>query len=176
MTILWLVIQFLIVGSLTFGGGLVAVTLLFDRFVVPGLVSERFYFDILTIAESTPGPIAINLATILGFTQAGVWGGLLTSFSFILPSVLLLWMAYPWYQRYRHLPVIQSLLIGLRLVIFGLIAITLVKMGVNVSDTLFRVPFPTFVLLAMSIGLLPYTKKRPYLLLVMGALFGIFFF
>ncbi len=176
MNLFWLIVQFLLVGSLTFGGGMVAVTLLYDVFVLSGVISESLYVKMITIAEATPGPIAINLATYLGVDQFGVAGGVLTTLSFMLPSILIIWGLYPLYKRFAHSPYIQQLMIVLRAVVFGLIAIAVVRMGLTLIEDLQRVPIATVILLIMTWFLWSQLKNRPYILLMIGAVFGILFF
>jgi chromate transporter len=176
MNLLWLILQFLWVGSLTFGGGLVAVSLLFDLFVTPGLLTEAFYYQMITIAESTPGPIAINLATYLGVDQFGLLGGVVTTISFLTPSVILIWLLYPIYRRHHHSPYIRAVMSGLRVMIFGVILIAIVRMGFTVIDEVIDFPIASLSLMIVTGLLLPTLKNRPYILLIIGAVFGVLFF
>lgn len=176
MNLLWLILQFLMVGSLTFGGGMVAITLLYDVFVLSGVISESLYVKMITIAESTPGPIAINLATYLGVDQFGILGGVLTTLSFISPSILIIWILYPLYKRFAHSPYIQQLMTVLRAVVFGLITIAVVRMALTLFEDLQQAPIQTVGLLILTLFFLPNLKNRPYILLMIGAVFGILFF
>ncbi len=176
MNLLWLILQFLMVGSLTFGGGMVAITLLYDVFVLSGVISESLYVKMITIAESTPGPIAINLATYLGVDQFGILGGVLTTLSFISPSILIIWILYPLYKRFAHSPYIQQLMTVLRAVVFGLITIAVVRMALTLFEDLQQAPIQIVGLLILTLLFLPNLKNRPYILLMIGAVFGILFF
>ena len=176
MTLLWLILQFLWVGSLTFGGGLVAVSLLFDVFVTSGVLTEVFYYQMITIAESTPGPIAINLATYLGVDQFGLLGGVITTISFLIPSVMLIWILYPIYRRHTDSPYLRAVMSGLRVMIFGVILIAMVRMGFTVVDEIIVLPVATISLIILTGLLLPTLKNRPYILLMIGAVFGVLFF
>ena len=176
MTLIWIMLQFLWVGSLTFGGGLVSISLLFDVFVQSGLLTDVFYFQMITIAESTPGPIAINLATYLGVNQFGVLGGVFTTFSFILPSICLIWILYPMYRTHKNSPYLRAVMMGLRVMIFGVILIAMVNMGLSVVDEIIALPIATISLMIITGLLLPTLKNRPYILLMIGAVFGVLFF
>lgn len=176
MTLIWMILQFLWVGSLTFGGGLVAISLLFDVFVTSGLLTEVFYYQMITIAESTPGPIAINLATYLGVEQVGLLGGVITTVSFIIPSIVLIWVLYPIYRRHTKSPYLQAVMSGLRVMIFGVILIAMVRMGLTVVDEIIVLPISTISLILLTGLLLPILKNRPYILLMIGAVFGVLFF
>ena len=176
MNLLWIILQFLWVGSLTFGGGLVAISLLFDVFVTSGLLTDVFYYQMITIAESTPGPIAINLATYLGVDQFGLLGGVITTVSFIIPSVILIWVLYPLYRRHANSPYIHAVMKGLRVMIFGVILIAIVQMGFAVIEEMIILPIATISLMIITFLLLPTLKNRPYILLMIGAVFGLLFF
>jgi chromate transporter len=176
MTLLWIILQFIWVGSLTFGGGLVSISLLFDVFVTSGLLTEVFYYQMITIAESTPGPIAINLATYLGVDQFGLLGGVITTMSFILPSIVIIWVLYPIYRRHATSAYLRAIMTGLRVMIFGVILIAMVRMGLTVIDELVVLPVATTSLLILTGLLLPTLKNRPYILLIIGAVFGVLFF
>ena len=176
MTLLWIILQFLWVGSLTFGGGLVAISLLYEVFVTSGLLTDVFFYQMITIAESTPGPIAINLATYLGVNQFGLLGGVITTVSFILPSSMLIWMLYPIYRRHAKSPYLQAVMKGLRVMIFGVILIAMVRMGLTVVDEIIALPVAAMSLMILTGLLLPRLKNRPYILLMIGAVFGVLFF
>ena len=176
MTLLTLIFQFALVGLLTFGGGLVAVTLLFDVFVKTGLITETWFYHMLTISESTPGPIAINLATYLGFDQFGFLGGVFATFGFIFPSIVLLWSIYPVYQRYRQSKYVVEAMAWLRAAVLGLIVVTLVRMAIKVYLIATPVWIPSLGLILLGTILLPILKNRPYVLLAIGAVFGMIFF
>ena len=176
MNLLWIILQFFWVGSLTFGGGLVAISLLYDVFVTSGLITEVFYYQMITIAESTPGPIAINLATYLGVEQFGLLGGIMTTVSFLIPSVVLIWGLYPIYRRHANSPYIQAVMKGLRVMIFGVILIAIVRMGFTVIDEVIDFPIASLSLMIVTGLLLPTLKNRPYILLMIGAVVGILFF
>ena len=175
MSLVALIIQFMLVGLLTFGGGLVAVTLLYDTFVTTGVITSDFFYQMITISESTPGPIAINLATYLCFSQYGVIGGILTTFAFILPSLFIIWISYPAYQKHRDNRILQSVMVGLRTAIFGMILVTLVRMGLTLIESSMETPIQAIALFLLTLMLFKPLKNRPYLLLMVGAVFGIFF-
>jgi chromate transporter len=130
----------------------------------------------ITIAESTPGPIAINLATYLGVDQFGLLGGVITTVSFIIPSVILIWVLYPMYRRHANSPYVYAVMKGLRVMIFGVILIAMVKMGLTVVDEIVALPLATMSLMVITGLLLPRLKNRPYILLMIGAVFGLLLF
>jgi chromate transporter len=175
MTFFALLITFLLLGSITFGGGMVAITLLFDVFVIPGFLSESTYYYILTIAESTPGPIAINLATYLGFQQVGLFGGVITSLAFVTPSLLLLWLVLPWYDRHQTSHQLTIWMRWVRAMVFGLILVTMVRLGMSVITIIQPQLYIGLAFLLTLTASLPLIKNRPYVLIALGAVFGLIF-
>ena len=79
------------IGAFTFGGGYAMIPLIQREAVEKnGWVSDDDILDIITIAESTPGPIAINSATFIGYKTAGVMGSFMATFGVVLPSFVLI--------------------------------------------------------------------------------------
>ena len=120
LQLLWSFIQ---VGLFSIGGGYAAMPLIQNQVVVlhPWLTMGEFT-DLITIAEMTPGPIAINAATFVGIRIAGIGGAAIASLASILPScVIVSALAYVYY-RYKNLSALQSVLASLRPAVVALIA------------------------------------------------------
>ena len=111
------------IGLFSFGGGYAAVPLIQDQIVETNHWLEMSQFaDLITIAEMTPGPIAVNSATFVGQQIAGVPGAVMCTLGCILPSLIIV-LALSWlYMRYRNLSMIQGVLNGLRPAIVAMIA------------------------------------------------------
>lgn len=86
-----LFLQFLKIGAFTFGGGYAMIPLI-ERDTVEKrhLLTEQELLDVIAIAESTPGPIAINAATFIGFRCAGFWGAFCATLGVVLPSFVVI--------------------------------------------------------------------------------------
>jgi len=92
MMLIQLFLEFFKVGLFTFGGGYAMIPLI-QKDIVEGhrwLNMEQFA-DIIAIAEMTPGPIAVNSATFVGYKVAKFWGALVSTIGVILPSFLVIW-------------------------------------------------------------------------------------
>ena len=111
------------IGLFSFGGGYAAVPLIQDQIVETNHWLEMSQFaDLITIAEMTPGPIAVNSATFVGQQIAGVPGAVMCTLGCILPSLIIV-LALSWlYMRYRNLSMVQGVLTGLRPAIVAMIA------------------------------------------------------
>lgn len=115
--------SFVKVGLFSIGGGYAALPLIQNQVVElnPWMTMAEFT-DLITIAEMTPGPIAINAATFVGIRIAGFGGALVATFGCIFPSLVIVsGMAFVYY-RYKGLAVLQSVLASLRPAVVALIA------------------------------------------------------
>ena len=126
--------SFLQIGLFSIGGGYAAMPLIQSQVVElhPWLTMTQFT-DIMTIAEMTPGPIAINSATFVGIQVAGLPGALVATVGCVFPScVIVLILAYVYY-RFRGLTMVQGVLSGLRPAVVAMIA----SAGISIIITAF---------------------------------------
>lgn len=120
MQLFWSMFQ---IGLFSIGGGYVALPLIQHQIVeLHGWLSATEFTDIITIAEMTPGPIAINAATFVGIRVAGIPGGLISTLACVLPSCIIVLLLAKIYYKYRNLNAIQYILSGLRPAVVGMIA------------------------------------------------------
>ena len=120
LELLW---SFFQIGLFSIGGGYAAMLLIQHQVVDlhPWLTMTQFA-DIMTIAEMTPGPIAVNSATFVGIQVAGIPGAVIATIGCILPScVIVMALAYIYY-RFRGLTMVQGVLAGLRPAVIAMIA------------------------------------------------------
>ena len=116
------------IGILSFGGGYVAIPLIQKEIVeLNGWITLTEFTDIITIAEMTPGPIAINAATFVGIRIAGIPGALIATFGCALPSCIIVIILAKIYYKYRHLNTMQNILAGLRPAVIAMIGIFLLR-------------------------------------------------
>ncbi|MBQ2834691.1 MAG: chromate transporter [Clostridia bacterium] len=123
MIYLELLLSFFEIGLFSIGGGYAAMPLIQNQVVDvhPWLTMTQFA-DIMTIAEMTPGPIAINAATFVGIQVAGLPGAVLATAGCVLPSCVIV-MTLAWvYDRFRGLHMVQGVLAGLRPAVIAMIA------------------------------------------------------
>ncbi len=115
--------SFLQVGMFSIGGGYAAMPLIQSQVVSrhEWLTMSEFT-DLITIAEMTPGPIAVNSATFVGIRIAGFPGAVTATFGCILPSCLIVSLLAFIYYRYKKLSALQSVLASLRPAVVALIA------------------------------------------------------
>lgn len=115
--------SFFQIGLFSFGGGYVALPLIQQQIVtLHGWMTMEAFTDLITIAEMTPGPLAINSATFVGQQVAGLPGALVATFALILPSCVIVSLLAWAYKRYRTLSLMQGVLSGIRPAVVAMIA------------------------------------------------------
>ncbi len=120
LELLW---SFFQIGLFSIGGGYAAMPLIQNQVVdLHAWLTMAQFADIMTIAEMTPGPIAINAATFVGIQVAGISGALVATAGCVLPSCVIV-MILAWaYYRFKGLSAIQGVLYGLRPAVVAMIA------------------------------------------------------
>lgn len=123
MIYLRLFFAFFQIGLFSFGGGYAAVPLIQSQIVETNHWLEMSQFaDLITIAEMTPGPIAVNSATFVGQQIAGLPGSIVCTLGCIFPSFCIVLLLSFLYMKYRSLRTMQGILTGLRPAIVAMIA------------------------------------------------------
>lgn len=141
-----LFLSFLKIGAFTFGGGYAMIALLESELVVhKKWLSHEEFLDMAAIAESTPGPIAINSATYLGYKIGGLAGAVLATVAVVLPSFSIIYIISLFFEQFLGLVIVgrafKGIQIGVLLLIFSA--------GVRMLKELERNPFNICVLAAV---------------------------
>ncbi|MBQ1372223.1 MAG: chromate transporter [Oscillospiraceae bacterium] len=110
------------VGLFTFGGGYAMISVVEDACVDRrGWITQSEMDDLVVLAESTPGPIAINCATFVGNRQAGLTGALAATLGMVLPSFLVIFLVSTLLDRFLEIRLIASAFRGIKLAVGVLI-------------------------------------------------------
>ena len=134
MIYIQLFLSFLQVGALSFGGGYAAMPLIQEQVVnLHGWLTMTEFTNLITIAEMTPGPIAINAATFVGTQIAGVLGAVIATLGCILPSCIVVTLLAYVYMKYRNMSLFQGTLASLRPAVVAMIA----KAGITILISAF---------------------------------------
>lgn len=182
-------------GALTFGGGYAMIPILTDEVLAHGWLTYEEILNFIAVAESTPGPIAINMATFIGASQGGLpgtiaslFGALCATFGVVLPSFIIILLIASIITGLMRFAGVKAFLTGVRPVVVGLIIGTALTIFVSVMfsiDTVY-VSF-NFDWRAISIFsavavfnfvLKKRTKKAvsPIILIVFSAVLGMLFY
>ena len=127
MILFELFITFFYIGATTFGGGYAMIPLVRDE-VVPRWLSESEFINMIAVAEATPGPVAINMATFIGSNQAGILGSALATLGVVLPSFIIILLISSVIKNFLKYKAVDAFLSGVRPVVVGLITGTAVTM------------------------------------------------
>lgn len=135
-TLLLLVLVFGKFGALTFGGGYAIVALMEETIVRKhGWLTSDELLDLITIAESTPGPIAVNTATFIGYRLAGVLGSITAVVALVFPAWLIITLISTCYLTLRENVWVAAALNGIRMAAIVLIFRACLNMGKKVQKT-----------------------------------------
>ncbi len=173
MVYLNLFLAFLQIGVFSFGGGYAAMPLIQEQVITRyGWLTLSEFTDLVTVAEMTPGPIAINAATFVGNQTAGIPGALTATLGFILPSCIFVTILALLYTKYRNLAMMQTVLKCLRPAVVSMIfaAGLSILLSVIFKDGSIRfeadaIEVPSLLLFAAAFILLRKKKCSPILIM-----------
>ena len=135
------------------------------------LLSAREFLDILAIAEITPGPVAINSATFVGYRVAGVLGSVVATLGVVLPSLLVIGILSFFYIKYQGAPWLKAAFTAIRPMVVVLILMAAITIGTRtIYDTYSSVVAATALVLMLK------TRVNPILLLVLFGVLGVVLF
>lgn len=176
-----LFLSFFKTGLFTFGGGYAMISLLEVEFVErKKWIEHDEFMDVVVIAESTPGPIAINSATYIGYKVAGVGGSLLSTLGVCLPSFIIIYLISLFFDRFLAIEAVAAAFRGIQVAVVYLIfqaglkmlrkmkktplsvALVAVAAGALITLTLFSVKFSTvfYILIGALVGVIYYLITR----------------
>lgn len=133
MIYLKLIWSFIQVGLFSIGGGYAAIPLIQEQVVdINKWMTLSEFTNLITIAEMTPGPIAVNCATFVGTRIAGVPGALVSTLACIFPSIIIVSVMAVLYQKFKKSTMLQSILASLRPAVIALILAAALKILIMV--------------------------------------------
>lgn len=172
MNLLKLFISFLKIGAFSFGGGYAMLPLIKKEIIeVHGWLTLTEFIDILAVVEMTPGPIAINSATFLGYKVGGVLGSIVATIAVILPSIVVILVIAHFLSKFKNSPYVSCAFSGIRPVVLGLI--------LSASLTVAKNSIVDIKTLVLAVGLFYLTSIKnlhPILTIIIGGIVGVFIF
>ena len=137
--LLQLALTFLKIGAFTFGGGYAMIALLENEFVArKKWLEQNEFIDMVAIAESTPGPIAINSATYIGYRVGGFPGAVVSTLAVSLPSFVIIYIISLFLDRFLALSWVAFAFRGIRVCVIWLILSAGVKMLKSLEKSVFH--------------------------------------
>lgn len=179
MIYLQLFLSFIQIGLFSFGGGYAAMPLIQEQVVIQhSWLTMESFSNLVTIAEMTPGPIAVNAATFVGTQVAGIPGAITATLGCILPSCIFVTTLAYIYTKYRNLSTLQGVLTSLRPAVVAMIA----KAGVSILVSAFfingivsfapdNISFRMILYFAAALLMLRKLKMNPILVMVLCGVF-----
>ncbi|CCY53528.1 chromate transport protein ChrA [Coprococcus sp. CAG:782] len=163
---------FLKIGAFTFGGGYAMIALLEDEFVDKrSWLNESEFLDMTAIAESTPGPVAINAATYLGYKLAGFKGALAASLAVCIPSFAIIYVISFFYERFQQITWVASAFKGIQACVVYLILSAGLRMFIEMKKNVFNVSI--FAVVSVSfifVSLFGISFSSIYYILICGVI------
>jgi chromate transporter len=121
MNLLYLFLEFFKIGLFTFGGGYAMIPLIRETVLKYNWISETEFYDLIGVCESTPGPIAVNMATFIGASQGGFGGSLLATLGVVLPSFIIIIIVALILDKFIQNKYVKQFMKGVKPVVAGLI-------------------------------------------------------
>lgn len=165
-----LFITMLKIGLFTFGGGYAMIALLENEFISRRKwIEKNEFLDMVAIAESTPGPIAINAATYIGYRVLRFRGSLIATVGVCIPSFAIIYVISLFFDKFLSLTIVANALKGIQICVIYLIFSAGVKMLKGISKTPFNVITIIAVMSAMIItSILAVNFSTIYYILICG--------
>ena len=165
------------IGLFTFGGGYAMIALMENEFVTKKQYLENDEFmDIVAIAESTPGPIAINLATYIGYKQGKLLGSILATVGMCIPSFAIIYVISLFLNRFLEIEIIASAFKGIQVGVIFIIFMAGLKMLKKIKKTAFNVTVISLtVLISVLFSVLSVSFSSIFYILISG-LCGLFIY
>lgn len=158
-------------SSFTFGGGYVIVPLMKKKFVEDlKWIEEKEMLDLIAIAQSSPGAIAVNTSIILGYKMAGLIGALVAILGTVLPPLIIISVISMFYKTFRDNRVVNALLLGMQAGVAAVIVDVVLGMAQGVLKEKSRIALLVMVSAFMATY---FFKVNIMLIILVGALMGI---
>ena len=138
------------IGMFTFGGGYAMISILQDEFVErKKWIENDEFMNLVTIAESTPGPIAINSATYIGYKVYGLLGAVVATIGMILPSLTVIYIISLFFNEFLSIEVISNAFKGIQVCVIFLILSAGIKMFKKMKKSLYNIIIMSITMICM---------------------------
>lgn len=170
------------IGLFTIGGGYAMIPMIEDEVVMQkGWITSSEILNFLAISESTPGPFAINTATLIGFQQAGILGGIVATLGVVMPSFLIIYIIAKFMSKFSENYYVKSVFKILKPVIIGLlmaVVVSLVSKNLFIGEEAgYLLDWKAIVIMVVILTLSQIFKKaHPVLLIFISGVLGYIFY
>ena len=151
MILIDLLLTFTRIGLFTFGGGYAMIPLIDDLCVEKKKwITHDEMINITVIAESTPGPIAVNCATFVGYKQAGILGSIFATLGIIIPSFIVIWIVSRFLDRFLEIKLVANAFRGIK----AAVAVLIISAGLKLLKSLPKNAFNIAILICSLVLML----------------------
>ena len=170
------------IGLFTIGGGYAMIPMIEDEVVMQkGWITSSEILNFLAISESTPGPFAINTATLIGFQQAGILGGIVATLGVVTPSFIIICIIAKFMSKFSENYYVKSVFKILKPVIIGLlmaVVVSLVSKNLFIGEEAgYLLDWKAIVIMVVILTLSQIFKKaHPVLLIFISGVLGYIFY
>ena len=126
-----LFLNFLMIGTLSFGGGYGMISLVREVVLSHGWLTESEFLSFIAVSESTPGPLAVNMATFIGSSQAGLAGSFLATLGVTIPAFVIILLIAAVLKNLMKYAGVKAFLSGIRPCVVAMILATALSMALN---------------------------------------------
>lgn len=171
MIFLKIFIIFFKIGLFTFGGGYAMLPLI-EREIIETRhwITEDDFIDVLAVAEMTPGPIAVNSATFVGYRIGGLSGAVAGTLGVVLPSFIVILLIVTSLYQYRYHPKVVKTFKGIKPVVIALIIFASFKLGVKQHWNIASIGIAVIAFLLLLFNI------HPFIVIMLGAIAGMLLF
>ena len=117
------------IGVFTIGGGYAMLPLIQEAVIENGWMEPTEIVNFIAVAESTPGPFAINTATYVGMQMGGIFGALCATMGMVLPSFVIILVIANFFEKFKDNKVVEMIMSGLKPAVIGLIGTAVLSIG-----------------------------------------------
>ena len=158
MIFVYLFTMFFKIGLFGFGGGMAMLPLIFQSVQALGIMSSEEFSNLVALSQVTPGPMAVNAATYVGFNYAGIVGALTATLGVCIPAFVLMMIVYKFIEKFNDSRAVQGIMTGIRPVTVALIGAaaiyvseTVLTKGPLISQKLFEAGLDYYNLIPVAI-------------------------
>ena len=184
-------LTFFKIGLFSFGGGYAMIPIIQSEIAANGWMTSEEFANIIAIAEMTPGPIAVNSATFVGFKVLGPLGGLVATLGVALPSLIIVMLVANIFFKHKEHPLNEAIFYGIRPVIVALVLtaayfvaetsilnsdIEIVSLSEFFGKITSIIDFKGVIIFVLSIIAIKKYKFHPIVTIVSSGVLGVLFF
>ena len=149
------------IGAFTIGGGYAMLSIIQKEIVSRGWLKDEDFTDIVTLAQSAPGLLAVNISIFTGYRLKGTKGSIIATLGCILPPFMIILAIAMAFSGYQDNPIVIRIFKGIRPVVVALIAVPMINMAKKANKTWWA-----WIISAASVGLVAFLKVSPIYILI----------